>query len=225
MSCEHTRQLAAELALGIADGADRAQALRHLAECAECRRAVEELTAVGDELLLLVPEREPPAGFESRVLARLAPARPRRRWRRALAPLAAAAAAALVAVAVTLNATSDDRHLAAHFRATLAVAHGSSFEAARLRAPGGAPAGVVYGYRGSPSWIFVAIYRPYRSTAYTTELVTTSGRRVALSSLRLDPRTGSAGQAIPIDLRSVSAVRLVGSAPGDVLQAAMPHAR
>jgi hypothetical protein len=24
-------------------------------------------------------------------------------------------------------------------------------------------AGVVYAYRGSPSWIFVAVYRPYRS--------------------------------------------------------------
>ena len=41
MSCEQTRRLAAELALGIADGAERAEALHHLAGCAECRRAVE----------------------------------------------------------------------------------------------------------------------------------------------------------------------------------------
>ena len=74
MSCEHTRQLAAELALGIADGADRARALQHLGECAECRRAVEELSGVTDELLMLAPERQPPVGFESRVLARLQPA-------------------------------------------------------------------------------------------------------------------------------------------------------
>jgi hypothetical protein len=224
MSCERTRELAPELALGMADGAERAQALRHLCECPDCRRAVEELAGVADELLLLAPQREPAAGFESRVLARLAPVRPRR-WRRAIAPLAAAAAAAAVAVAIALSATSDDRHLAAHFRATLAVAHGTGFDAARLTAPGGARAGVVYGYRGTPSWIFVALYRPYRSTAYKAELVTTSGRHVALSSLRLDRSTGSAGQAIPVDLQRVAAVRLVGSTPGDVLEAEVPRAR
>jgi hypothetical protein len=223
MSCEHTRQLAAELALGIADGAERARALHHLADCADCRRLVEELTAVGDELLLLAPERQPPPGLESRVLARVAPARPRR-WRRVVAPLAAATAAAAAAVAIVLGVTSDDRHLAAHFRQTLAVAHGSGFEAARLHDPGGAGAGVVYGYRGRPSWLFVALYRPYRGTAYTTELVTTSGRRIPVA-LRLDRRTGSAGQAIPIDLQQVAAVRLVGARRGDVLQAEVPHAR
>jgi hypothetical protein len=230
MSCEHTRQLAAELALGIADGAERARALRHLAECAECRRAVEELSAISDELLTLAPEREPPLGFESRVLARLQPppataTAPRaRRWRRVLAPVAAAGAAALASVAIVLAATGDDRRLASHYRATLAAAHGSAFDAARLKAPGRVPAGVVYGYRGTPSWVFVAIYRPYRSTAYTLELAMTSGRRVAVPSFRLDPRTGSAGRTIAVDLRRVSAIRLVGPGRGEVLEASLPHA-
>ena len=231
MSCEHTRELAAELALGIADGAQRARALRHLAECAECRRAVEELSAITDELLTLAPEREPPLGFESRVLARLQPppatatASRARRWRRLLAPVAAAGAAALASVAIVLAATGDDRRLAAHYRATLAAAHGSAFDAARLQAPGRVPAGVVYGYRGAPSWVFVAIYRPYRSTAYTLELAMRSGRRVAVPSFRLDPRTGSAGQTIAVDLRQVSAVRLVGPGRGEILEASLPHAQ
>ncbi|MGZ4271953.1 MAG: hypothetical protein ACXVSX_22450 [Solirubrobacteraceae bacterium] len=229
MSCEHTRQLAAELALGIADGADRAQALQHLAECAECRRAVEELSAVTDELLTLAPERQPPVGFESRVLARLqpramAPQRLRRRPR-LLAAAASAGVAAAVAAAIVLGATTDDRRLADHYRAALAAAHGSDFEAAPLRSPSQIRAGVVYGYRGSPSWIFVATYRPYRSTSYTVELAMRSGRRVPLPSLRLDPRTGSAGQAIPVDLHQVASVRLVGAGRGDVLDARLPHAR
>ena len=228
MSCERTRELAAELALGILDGEQRAEALRHVAECAACRRAVEELTAVADELLMLAPEREPPAGFESRVLARLQPppavARPRGgRTRRLLAPLAAAAAAAAIAVAVVLQTTSDDRRLADHYRATLAAGHGSSFEAARLRAPGQVPAGVVYAYRGATSWIFVVVYGPHRGVPYTAELVTTSGRRVALPSLRLDPRTGTGGEAIPVDLSAVASVRLVGPRPGDVLEAELPR--
>jgi Putative zinc-finger len=229
MGCDRTRELAAELALGILDGEQRAQALRHLAECPECRRAVEELTAVADELVMLAPEREPPAGFESRVLARLQPppaaTRPTRRRRRLLAPLAAAAAAAAIATAVVLQTTSDDRRLADHYRATLAAGHGSSFEAARLRAPGQVRAGVVYAYRGATSWIFVVVYGPHRGVPYTAELATTSGRRVALPSFHLDPKTGTGGEAIPVDLGTIASVRLVGPKPGDVLEADLVHAR
>src|SRR6266542_39266 len=100
MGCEQVRELGAELALGIAAGDERDAALRHLNSCAACRRLVAELSSVGDELLQLAPEQEPPMGFESRVLAKLA-APPRRR---PLQPLTrrsrwamAAAAAVLVA--------------------------------------------------------------------------------------------------------------------------------
>jgi hypothetical protein len=228
MSCEQTRQLAAELALGLADGAERAQALRHLAECPECRREVAELSEVADELLLLAPEREPPVGFESRVLARLQPQRPTarraRRWRRPLAVLAPAAVAAALAVTITLGATGDDRRLADHYRATLAAGHGSSFEAARLHAPGQVPAGVVYAYRGSPSWLFVYLDPAHRGGRYRPELALRSGRRVPVPSLRIDPATGSGGQVIGVDPRDVATVRLVGAAPGDVLEADLPGA-
>ena len=230
MGCERARELAPELALGILDGEQRAQALRHLAECPECRREVEALTAVADELVMLAPEREPPAGFESQVLARLqpppaaTPPRRRRGWR-VLAPLASAAAAAAIAVAVVLQTTSDDRRLADHYRATLDAGHGSSFEAARLHAPGQVPAGVVYAYRGATSWMFVVVYGPHRGVPYTAELATKAGRRVALPSFRLDPRTGTGGEAIPVDLDNVAGVRLVGPTPGDVLEADLAHAR
>ena len=76
---KHTSDLAAELALGIADGEERAEALRHLSTCAECRHVVEELSQVADELLILAPIEEPPAGFESRVVERLGLRRPPRR--------------------------------------------------------------------------------------------------------------------------------------------------
>ena len=46
--CDEIRELAAELALGIADGEDRARVLEHLADCADCRREVEGLSAVAD---------------------------------------------------------------------------------------------------------------------------------------------------------------------------------
>jgi hypothetical protein len=222
MGCEQTREIAAEIALGIADGEDRARALQHLTECAECRRAVEDFASVTDELLTLAPAQQPPAGFESRVLARLAPPRPRRRLRRFLVPIAAAAAAAAVAVGVILGATSDDRRLADQYRETLAAAHGSYFTAARLHNAARAPGGLVYGYRGTSSWIYVGLYSDYRSARYRVELVLTSGRRVPLPGLRLAPTTMSGGQAIPVDLRDVAAVRVIGNQPGDVLVGVLP---
>jgi putative zinc finger protein len=229
MTCEETRRLAPELALGIADGADRAQALEHLAGCPGCRRAVAELSEVTDELLLRAPEREPPVGFESRVLARVEPApapapAPARRWRprRALLVLATATATAALATVVVLGATGDDRRLAGQYREALAAAHGTSFEAARLYAPGEVPVGVVYAYRGSPSWVFVYLYPSHRATRYATELAMTSGRQVPVSTLRIDPATGSGGQSIGVDLSNVASVRLVGTRPGDVLEADLP---
>jgi len=226
MDCEQTRELAAELALGITDGEERAQALRHLADCADCRRSVEAYSAVTDELLTLAPVQQPPPGFESRVLARLAPsAQPsrRRRFGRVLVPLAAAAAAAAVAAGVIFGATSDDRRLATQYRATLAAAHGSYFTAARLRDPGGVPGGLVYGYRGTTSWIYVDLYAQDRAARYTVELVLTTGRHVPLPALRLDPATASGGQAIPVDLRNVATVRVIGDQPGDVLVGRLPR--
>jgi hypothetical protein len=223
MACEETRELAAELALGLVDGEDRARALRHLAGCPDCRRAVEELSVVVDELLLLAPEHEPPAGFESRVLAQIAPAQPRRKRRlwRGFVPLASAAAAAALATGIVLGLTSDDRRLADHYRATLAAAHGSSFEATRLVDGAGQPAGLVYGYRGRPSWIYVDLYGTREVSDYRVQLELADGRDLPLPRMRLDPATGSAGQAIPVDLQQVARVRVVG--PDEVLAARMPH--
>lgn len=101
MDCEQLQEVAAELAAGTLSGEERAAALAHVSACAACREDVAVLAGVVDGLLLLAPPAEPPAGFESRVLAALGTApvvsAPRRlrpaRW---LAGLAAAAVVALV---------------------------------------------------------------------------------------------------------------------------------
>src|ERR1700748_3457142 len=80
--CQSVRPLLAELAIGAATGHDRAEALRHIAGCTGCRHEVADLARAADDLLLLVPEREPPPGFETAVAQRIAnlpDARPRRR--------------------------------------------------------------------------------------------------------------------------------------------------
>jgi Putative zinc-finger len=220
-SCEEVRSLAPELALGIAAGDDRARALEHLADCPACRGRLEELSSVADELLLLAPAQEPPAGFESRVLGRLEPpARPRRR-RRILVPAFAAGAAALAAAAVLWVATKEDRDLASRYRATLAEANGKYLTAEPLTAPGGARAGTVFGYEGEPSWVVVTVYEGSRPEPgrYKVEIITAEGERVGVGPIEVTREGGSGGESIPIDFHHVSEVRLLGPGRGNVLQA------
>jgi hypothetical protein len=212
--CEGTRELAAELALGAADGEERGRALEHLATCPECRRVVDELAEVADGLLLLAPSREAPIGFESRALEPLGATRPRSRGRRVLAPLAAAAAA----VAITLAVVSDDLRVASEYRDTLSEANGKSFQAASLYAPGEVHAGTVFGYQGSPSWMVVIVDPEHRAGVSAGDVVTEDGRRISLRPFALDPATGSWGRALPVDLRDVAVVR-VQPAQGEALVA------
>jgi len=63
--------VAAELALGVLTGRERAMAVAHLDSCDTCREDVRQLMATGEQLLELLPAAEPSAGFETRVLERL----------------------------------------------------------------------------------------------------------------------------------------------------------
>jgi Putative zinc-finger len=127
--CAHVREIAPDLALGLLTGEERAAALEHLEGCQACRAEVASLAGVADDVLLTAPEITPPAGFDGRVLARLAAARsagsphrragaahmqPRQHRRRRVvvgAALAAAAAAVVLVAAVLVSrddsATSD----------------------------------------------------------------------------------------------------------------------
>jgi hypothetical protein len=72
MTCQEFAGIAAELALGVLTGRERAEAVAHLDRCDACWETIRQLTMTGEELLgLLLPEAEPPAGFETRVLARI----------------------------------------------------------------------------------------------------------------------------------------------------------
>jgi hypothetical protein len=215
--CEETRDLIAELALGIADGEERGRALEHLAECPECRAELEKLSDVADELALLAPHHEPPVGFESRVLDDLMPA-PRPRRRRRLRLVLAPAAAAVAAVALTIGIVSDDLRLASHYRQTLDEAHGKEFEAYGLRTEAGASAGTVFSYHGSPSWILITVDPAHREGLRTAELVTDDGTQLPLRWFSLD-RTGSSGGGIPIDPQRVSVLRLLPGGGGTPLVA------
>src|SRR5215475_3623371 len=71
MDCGDFSEVAAELALGVLTGRERAEALAHLETCDGCREMVRQLAIAGEELVELIPAVEPPAGFETRVMARI----------------------------------------------------------------------------------------------------------------------------------------------------------
>jgi hypothetical protein len=221
MSCDELRDLAPEIALGTVEGAERAEALRHLATCTECRHTVDQLAKVADELLLLAPVQEPPAGFESRVIEALGVQRrpPRHIIRRLLLRLGPPVAAAAVTAVALAAVYHDDRVTAERYRETLAEADGRYFDAEPLRDETGARAGVVFAYQGAPSWMLLTVDPGHRDRVSSGELVTKDGRTIPLASLELDRRNGSWGGAIPTNLYDVAAIRLLGERPGEVLGA------
>jgi Putative zinc-finger len=218
--CDETRDLLPEIALGIADGAERARVLAHVADCSECRRELERQSAIADELLVLAPEEEPPVGFELGVLGSMQPPAPPPRRRSIVRPLAVAAVVAL-AIAITAGAMQvnarEDRRLADHYRATLAQANGTYFGARRLADPAGRVGGVAFVYQGSPSWIVITVDPAFRASVADAEVVDRGGRRIPLRAFRL--AGGAWGGALPLDLGAVAAVHLTGEDGRSVLVA------
>jgi hypothetical protein len=222
-ACDDVRGLIAELALGIASGEERTRALKHSARCPRCRRELGEFAEVADEMLLLAPVHEPPPGFEAELLERLvgSASRPHRLmrwlgtgWHRALTPAAAALAAAVLAVVVVLEITQDDRETAAVYRRALQQANGSYFGALPLRDRSGRRAGLVFGYEGRPSWVFVLVQEAAGSGRWKLELETRSGDLVTLGSVEVRRGQGSFGRALPVPLKQVKRVS-VGPRAGE----------
>ena len=216
--CDELRELAPELALGLVEGEERGRALEHLADCPECRRRVEELTEVADELLLLAPHKEVPVGFESRVLGRVLPSPPPRRRRRRLALVLAPAAAAVPAVAITLGVVWGDVEKGRQYGDTLDKANGKQFEAYSLYGGGGSVAGSVFSYEGAPNWVLITVDPAHRADLSAAQLVMDDGRQVPLNWFHLD-LSGSSGGGIPVDPHHVSVLRLLPGAGGEPLVA------
>jgi Putative zinc-finger len=218
MGCEQVRELAPELALGIAEGEERDAALRHLDGCGGCRQLVAGLSSVGDELLQLAPAHDPPAGFESRVLAGLTE-QPRRRSIQPLAHrwrwLATAAAAVVLAAALGAGsvflATAGDRRLADGYQAVLSQGRGAYFLAAPLQGTQGR-VGTVFGYQGQPPWVMVTLQPPIQEEGrFRVQVVTRDGRYLSLGDAVLGGATATWGGELPVELSAVHELRFVAS--------------
>jgi hypothetical protein len=213
LECAEARDLFPELAAGVAAGDERARALGHLSGCPACRREFAATAEVIDELLWLVPEHDPPAGFESSVLARLTPAAPpgRRRRRPRLQWAASIAAVAALAAGAVWWQTADDRELASNYRHTLAVAHGHDLSAAPLLLAGGAETGTVFAYDGSPSWIYVTFRSVPPHGTYDVHLLTKDGRRLGLRPFTAKPGGTAWGSTITVPIQQIQKIEFIRS--------------
>ena len=88
--CEETREMAAELALGIVEGEERGRALQHLAECPDCRCRGREVLRSRRRAAAACPAPRAPGGLRVAGAGRAAPGAaaqaPPRRLRLVLAP-------------------------------------------------------------------------------------------------------------------------------------------
>jgi len=225
MGCDQVRELAADLAIGIADGQQRDAALRHAATCPGCRRLVSELSSVVDDLLLLAPSQEPPSGFAARTLARISPPAARRRatrpgarhfpagrrWLPRLAVAASIIAALGVGAGTVYQVTSADRRLADSYRSVLTQGQGSFFAAAPVRGPTGR-AGTLFGYQGNPSWLWATVHMPDAGAQrFSVQLITRDGRHLPAGTAVLGGSRDTWAAQISVNLTRVAQVRFVAT--------------
>ncbi len=232
--CERFQPSLAEVATGAATGYDRAEVLRHAAGCATCRHELAELTRVADELLLLAPEHEPPAGFEAAVAQRIAnltqvdrrrgrrrfertrvggqrsagPGRPHRARLRLVASIVALLLAAAGGAASALWRTSPDRALGEQYRQTLTIAGGQYFKAAQVTTAGGQVVGHVFLYQGTPSWVTVVLTAAPEPGDYLMSIVTVDGIRYLAGVCPVTGQSGTTAYALAVPVARIAAIEL-----------------
>jgi hypothetical protein len=245
MTCTALADVAAELALGVLTGRERAMAVAHLDECDACREDVRHLMAAGEQLLELLPPAEPPAGFETRVLERLGlpvpatqdaspPPVPRRGIslrRRKSAPAAPPArpggtrrvgrmrrtlAAVAVGFAVIAAGLGGWRIGAGPSTSSAA----GQLTTASLLSATHQQVGNIFVYSGTPSWLYMSVDDLNSGQqAVTCQVLGTDGRVTTIGSFQLTDGYGAWGSPDPGNVGHLSGARLV-SANGTVLATA-----
>jgi hypothetical protein len=247
MGCAEFADAAAELALGVLTGRERAQALAHLDQCEACRENVRQLTVTGEELVGLLPAIEPPAGFETRVMERLGlgtpapspapgPARqlsPARRFGLKLAgwigggwtgrggvshPRRILAAAAVAVAVIVAGLGGWGLH------GTTSPPTASALSSATLLTASHQTAGKIYFYDAGSRWLYMSVNIPSGSGAVDDGTVICQvegpdGHVTTVGSFRLTGGYGYWGSPDPVTSGTLTGARLV-TTTGTVLATA-----
>ena len=224
MSCAEFHDSAAELALGVLTGRERAEALAHLDHCEACREHVRQLTMTGEQMLGLLPTAEPPAGFETRVMDRIGlaapapqPLRHRRRrpaWGHGFSPRRVLAAAAVVVAVLGAALGGWGLHT------STAPAASSTLRTGTLVAANDHDhVGQVFVYNGESRWMYMTVDLESGNDTVICQLVGPDGHITTVGSFRLADGYGSWGSPAWTDNGPPVGARLV-TANGTVLATA-----
>ena len=206
MNCAQVQELAPEFALGILSGAERAEVVLHLNGCARCQALVTELTEAADLIPQLVPEVEPPPGFEARVLRRLGEdeRRTRRRWVAAVAAVAAAAMIVSVTVVRVIESNDDTQSAAPNATALNAAPVAVSMHGGAADLPagwafvsGGHGVAISVAY-GIPSGSYAVRVQPMHRKASSIGTMQVDGDRGSWTG-RSDDRLGAGARIALVD--------------------------
>jgi hypothetical protein len=216
MSCAEFHDSAAELALGVLTGRERAEALAHLDHCEACREHVRQLTMTGEQMLGLLPTAEPPAGFETRVMDRLGltvpapqPLRHRRRrptWGHGFSPRRVLAAAAVVVGLLGAAVGGWGLHAL-----TAPTASATLTSATLVAARDHDQVGQVFVFNGQPRWMYMSVDLEAGDDTVICQLVGADGHITTVGSFRLADGYGSwgspawTGDGAPVGARLVTA--------------------
>ncbi|MGW7255112.1 zf-HC2 domain-containing protein [Streptomyces sp. NPDC054834] len=232
VTCEKLREIGAELALGVLPGRERAGAVAHLDECAECREYIGQLTLVGDGLIGLLPGNEPPVGFETRAAQALthgaqvhegrphtreASVPPQRRRGRVRLRIASAAAALLVATGFGGWAVGTAIEDVTAGPSATSPGSGTEMLSGDLSsaAAGRKPVGEVYAHADPHGWVYMTIDlagagKPYSGKVFCL-LVHSDGSTVPVGALTLRGGKGSWGSPASVDPKALTGARVTTS--------------
>lgn len=201
--CAATQDELAEFALGIVSGRRRSMVLDHVESCPRCSVELDRLSILADILVQLIPEIEPPLGFELRLAERLregATAGRRPRFRRVAQFAAAAAAVAVLGfgVVASTSAARDHPSPAASVNVTSAslVSHGHVL-------------GEVMLSPGRPAWLFMTIDEAASSGKVTCEVTLASGEVEKIGVFELSGGYGAWGAPLTSPAGEVRSARLL----------------
>jgi hypothetical protein len=234
MNCHEFQDMAAELALGVLTGRERAQAMAHLEHCEACRENVRQLTLTGEGLLGLLPAMEPPAGFETQVMDRIGLTAPAPARRFAWLPHAGRRGASHSRPdrAGQLSRTRRMFAVAAVALAVLvgglggwALGNGASSPAgtplrsAALESATHQPVGKIYLYQGHTHWLYMSVNMHSGQETVICQVRSRDGHLTTVGTFHLTNGYGYWGSPVPGNPGSLTGARLVTTS-GTVLATA-----
>jgi predicted anti-sigma-YlaC factor YlaD len=208
LSCAAVRDLAAEAALDVLPGDERALVFEHLEHCAACRSLVESYVRVADALLVSLPQVDVPPELALRLRSVVPVAPPRgRSYTKLVLGAAAIILVALSAVLIGLRATSN------HHDAPQA-------ELGSLVSPSNVHVGSVKVDTGTDPWISMSVDgASLADGTYRCEAVLTSNATVTLGKLTVAAGSGWWNGPLDVNPSDISVIRMVAG-NGDIVATA-----